>query len=855
MAMKRTHSEVAPSPDDDPSVQGLQDAGPPVKRQLVAVDAGDRAMTYRKPGQQRVLVKEIGFWPNNRGTLGISSRHVHEVAWDCLANKTKLQRYGQVDLVQIPPEMRESFLTANEEKCNSDELMPRFSPDMKYVCASKTHFTHAQKLAHDSMRLAPRTLFNKHDDLVIKWQDTDVEGLEILNSGVMAVIYGAELLRDNDAMCALASGDNLNANVQMGEDEMQAFGRVHALVEKLPPSEERQDSTTCINSIISQVEVAGLGTFTRDNWKHIAALRFSMPAHMAKLFMMCQFDACAGRVRVKPADFGQAARLDPRAPFAMCGVMLSQFLSNPIKTMTASDSGSFEGLRTTFAAKLSQTTITELTQEHEFVLEVESFIKQLLKTYPGGTGITGVAASGLRQERGQLLAACGKVILSVGRSLEAEVRKADARRITLSSDARLKIVNDDKTEKLRKIEENFRSQLVKRKLYTQDQLPNPVQPPANESSQVASSQAQALPKNTQRSITSEGRALTNVDVFVRLQIKGLGEEVMALVEPRAEIKKEEDASDTDQPKRDASTTDEPQANAPREDGRTWQVVTLTSLEIPQAVVTYGKDKEPVNEFAQVWVPVDELRPVPKPKAEPVKKAPHPTLQDGHIKGVALNEYDYVVCESKSKHIMLQHLAMSLHVRSINMVGDVKVYRLSKDGAVPIILQARAQKTFKKGQLALSPLGTILPDDLDTRVLINGFVRGEGKVMHESMLMYVNAAASLVGDKRKNSEHQPSTRYYVMSPVLDAKKNSARESCLENLSPFWAVIGCAGANANHNMELQVTTFRDLGFDAVAASFPKMPIETRFQGEISILRNVRQIEKNDVLCMQAFEHEAI
>ena len=57
-------------------------------------DAGDRAQKRRKMGHMRISLDRIGFWDGNRGGLGISAHHAHEVAWDCLANKTKLERYG-----------------------------------------------------------------------------------------------------------------------------------------------------------------------------------------------------------------------------------------------------------------------------------------------------------------------------------------------------------------------------------------------------------------------------------------------------------------------------------------------------------------------------------------------------------------------------------------------------------------------------------------------------------------------------------------------------------------------------------------------------------------------------------------
>ena len=99
-----------------------------------------------------IPLDKICFWPGNRGGLGISAHHVHDVAWGCLANKTKLQRYTCVDLIEIPEECLKAIRDENRERCEADSLMPRFSAKIQYVCASKTHFVHAHKLANDGTR-------------------------------------------------------------------------------------------------------------------------------------------------------------------------------------------------------------------------------------------------------------------------------------------------------------------------------------------------------------------------------------------------------------------------------------------------------------------------------------------------------------------------------------------------------------------------------------------------------------------------------------------------------------------------------------------------------------------------------
>ena len=66
-------------------------------------DAGDRAAKCLKSGGvHRRDLGTIGFHPFNRGGLGISSHHVHEVAFDGVQNKVRLHRYQAVDIVKIP---------------------------------------------------------------------------------------------------------------------------------------------------------------------------------------------------------------------------------------------------------------------------------------------------------------------------------------------------------------------------------------------------------------------------------------------------------------------------------------------------------------------------------------------------------------------------------------------------------------------------------------------------------------------------------------------------------------------------------------------------------------------------------
>ena len=232
-----------------------------------------------------------------------------------------------MDLIEIPEEELKAIRGESRERCESGSLMPRFSAKIQYVCARKTHFVHAHKLAIDGTR----TVFSAGDE-PIRWPDSDAEGKLILGQGPFCALCGSNLLHDIGGTSALCSDDNLNAGVQWGEDEVQVFGRVHEMVVRLAASQGSAPSqggaSPTADALITSLQVSGVGQFSCKEWKEFIAFRMSLPGVIAKTLQTCQLSACGGRVRVKPSDFGLAAKLDPRAPWAKVAVLLWQHIGS-----------------------------------------------------------------------------------------------------------------------------------------------------------------------------------------------------------------------------------------------------------------------------------------------------------------------------------------------------------------------------------------------------------------------------------------------------------------------------------------------------------------------------------------------
>ena len=112
----------------------------------------------------------------------------------------------------------------------------------------------------------------------------------------------------------MASDGNLNSSVEMGEDEMQAFGRVDAMFERMAHSQDNkagEKPKIQVDKVLASIQVSGFGQFSEENWGHCIDLRKVLPTAMAKCLQVCQFNAVASRVRVRSCDFGAVAKLDP----------------------------------------------------------------------------------------------------------------------------------------------------------------------------------------------------------------------------------------------------------------------------------------------------------------------------------------------------------------------------------------------------------------------------------------------------------------------------------------------------------------------------------------------------------------
>ena len=223
------------------------------------VDPVDRAMTY-KGDVISGLPGKLGFIGMNRGGHGISPRHVHEVAAECF-NGVKLWRYKIVSAVKVPEKELKAWRKLNREKCEGDKLMPKFAEDMTLACISKTHFTHAIKLAADG----GRTLYNLQDGAAIKFKNSD----DVFTDGLAIQVFGEKLWYDTEALAALMSEDNKDSEVCMREDEIQIQGVIAEVYKAYP-----KDAEVSFENMLRQIKKRGMSG--RKDEKLLPLIKWTM---------------------------------------------------------------------------------------------------------------------------------------------------------------------------------------------------------------------------------------------------------------------------------------------------------------------------------------------------------------------------------------------------------------------------------------------------------------------------------------------------------------------------------------------------------------------------------------------------
>jgi hypothetical protein len=759
--------------------------GVPMSEGVEVEDAADRAERKRNYGTVRVPANKIGFWPGNRAGTGINSIHVHEIARDIMFRKRS--RYEPVQLLEVPEALMKPFKAQNKEKCDSDPLMPAFSPDMEYVSVSTTHFSHACKLVIDGTH----TLFNQSGLPKIRFNSDDSEGKEITSQGVLAVVYDQSIWEDEEAVIALSSLGNFNAAIDQGEDEMQAFGRINELVNRMNDTEWKDKDDIPVSAILEGVKhSSGFGHFSQDQWKDFIALRKSLTKFHTEVLVMCHFNIDARRIKLKSSNFMEVSKLDKRCPWIKVGLMLYGYQ----KSLEGGHSHSSDkdsiidvcnARPETYAKDLSSKTLWELRSEVQLQRSFEKEIKKSLNRYEtpdlqasGNNQFKADAA--LQNARGKYLAICGKDTLRSVQPLRDAVIEKKKSNQTLEPGEREKLMETMKLkDPFAKLESQFRAILLKFGVYTKSSIPE---------------------RLTTKNVETLAHSLDAATTKAKDPLKNQEKEVAQPVSKTCMLEGIENALELTQAERELRAYEQKENESPQKLHPSLQAagVPLTAQNFDQAE------------------------------------------RDYHACAIMQLITDLVIetRESSSRVQVFRQsakdtVALSLHCRTTEAFALKKLVLVPGNSRIELLI---GSQEAGNSRMEANWRGSKEKPTIDTSML--------SKVCGSIQEAVIDQR--LHKTKHSTGTDPRSTSFELISPLLQLPRPRDEEINTEAVHPFWAVIKCLSAtsvHALHNMELtkEILVVPHTPLNGLSKN------NLRTTVALPVIRNIVALEKGHVLTL--------
>ena len=284
------------------------------KKQKALLQDADRAEKYLDPIQPgRVHIGQINYHEYNRGGQGIMPMHAQDVALGICKSGTSKRRYKSVRLVVVPEAAVKTWLSAIQKKIKRSSLLAKFQAPSHagplYATLNCTHFVGAQRLILEGGR--------RHKDQPggqrFRLREDDLEGGLIQSQGVIATVYSAELWDDPAALLAIMREDNLDAEINKGETELDAFGLVSRVVSDLAAGFEQAGKEIKAAEVMAKVEELGYGDMAEKDWQHLVTFRLFLGNAHADMLLDCLFQVCNGRVKIVPKTYTEIHNLHPKS--------------------------------------------------------------------------------------------------------------------------------------------------------------------------------------------------------------------------------------------------------------------------------------------------------------------------------------------------------------------------------------------------------------------------------------------------------------------------------------------------------------------------------------------------------------
>ena len=752
-----------------------------------------------------------------------------QISWDVIANTTSRRRYAPVEIVKCPADKLAEWREVNKNKCQEDPFMPSFSPTMEYANLTKTHFTHAHKLE----KQGGRTLFNEGKVPIVY---KDEESLAIGAEGPLCVVYGEELWDDKAAIDSVLADDNLNAFCEMQEDEMTCFGVVHGIVNRLQNGSQphgSQPSALSKADVMAEVRQRGFRSMKQQDWEALVQFRMVLPRAVADVFQTCQFHNCGGRLRVRPADFRDSAEMsmgyDAKIPWVQMGLVLFQFCgSQSTPTQLGPDhsteAGVFVSLKAPFAKKFNDKAVVQIKHEIDFLVSVETFIKRVFKLYKIRQD-PALKNADLIKTRTQFLVSCGRHVLTVAWKL-TDYPLGVGGDLEKYRRARALVIAEQSSGRFATIEHYYRRNLFTNGFIFKDDMPEPlhnleetVEKGAKKPEAKKNTPPQAAPEVTHFDL--QGEIVTPLaSVFARLCIEGLGGFVRLRTPDLYKTRAANGATDTD-PSPIASV----------------QVVAVNLPEVQVKITREDKSEELST------VPADALISIEEEVVADV--TPPATIYDMEPDGsqpLVTNidlDVHFHLWALRSTETLLQEL----HHNTVPITEGVEIVIMSKEKTLPILLQVRSQRDFKKHELVLAPTGGQLVAESDGHATTLSDLAGK---MHEAYVPSLSLTFSTAPSKKQTSlKAGPSQSQLRLYSPLAVKAAPPFDKPF--VQAFWGLLRCSRSpQTKPNMALTVHTI-DLGKTKTGYGPPVLNAKLTAEVRVPVATNSVPLKKGDLLLL--------
>ena len=168
-----------------------------------------------------------------------------------------------------------------------------------------------------------------------------------------------------------------------------------------------------------------------------------------------------------------------------------------------------------------------------------------------------------------------------------------------------------------------------------------------------------------------------------------------------------------------------------------------------------------------------------------------------------------------------------------------------------VCQVRALETFKKGSLCFFPsMGILMPvvDTRESRNKIKDATNKASKFLHADMVHSVELTAT-GSPKVEGIVQTSSVQFKMFNPLSFVTKPTNDDFSEIKVHPCWAMLHQKANDKEHNMIMEMFEFTESGFklsqkETVKFNFPKT---STFRFKVPMFRNVKTIQKDEVLCL--------